>query len=207
MIYTSGSWMVAPVICFALLQPGGSLEQVKRLGLAYLAERDFDRAAGKLEEVWEYDQTDPAVAEKLAVAYLNGQERRTRPELATRAFDLMKTALEARGHATMLVQHSHETLTFIQGENLTKFCAGELIISAGRISYIARYGEKPSEHSFAVETLDLRDVSQVTRSSSGMFHIKLRDKSYVMVPQTKEPQDAEFLLSQILHYCNRKRKN
>ena len=34
MIYASWSWMVSPVLCFALLQPGGSLEQAKKLGLA-----------------------------------------------------------------------------------------------------------------------------------------------------------------------------
>ena len=71
------------------------------MGLQYVRNAQFDKAAAKLEEVWEQQQPpDPAIAEHLAIAYLNGEDRRNRKELATRAYEIMEKAVAAGGQAT-----------------------------------------------------------------------------------------------------------
>src|SRR5258707_959430 len=76
----------------SLAQNTGRFEEGKRLGLQYIAGAKFDRAAGKFEEIWDQDQTDPLVAEYLAIAYLNGDDRKDHPELQRKAFELMQKA-------------------------------------------------------------------------------------------------------------------
>lgn len=71
---------------FLEAQSGGRFEEAKRMGMAYVQSEQFDKAAGRLEEVWEQDRSDPAVGESLALAYLNTEERRTLPQLQKQAF-------------------------------------------------------------------------------------------------------------------------
>lgn len=197
------------MICFALLavssgallQAPGSVDQSKRMGFAYLAERNYDRAAAKLEEVWESDQSDPSVAQHLAVAYMNGQERRYRRDLDAKAVQLMTAALEARGRATFLIQHSHERFSLVQGSRPTKYCAGELVISRDRLAFMSRAGDKPGEHSFEASESEIEEASAA--GESGSFRLKVRGKNYNLLPQTADPQHTRVLLDLLDRYVKK----
>src|SRR5258708_30941640 len=88
--------IVLPTIAFA--QGGGRFEESKRLALAYLESNQYDRAAGKLEEIWEQNQSDADVAEWLAIAYLNGQERESQSGVEAKSLALMGQSLRLGGH-------------------------------------------------------------------------------------------------------------
>lgn len=183
----------------ALAQNSGRFDEAKRLGFIYLKDGKFDKAAGKLEEVWEMQNPpDAAVAEALAIAYLNGSDRESQPDLPQKAFDLMEKAIAGGGQATLLVQHSHERLGAIQGSTLTKYCSGRLSVKPGTLIFVAEAGEHPGEHSFELTPADLKDMGLNLDSSRGMFHIKTPKKgTYNFVPKSGAKQDSEFFLSLI----------
>ena len=55
------------VVAFTLLaQNTGRLAELTAKGIAYLDQGKFNDAVNALEQVWEQDQSDPAVAESLA---------------------------------------------------------------------------------------------------------------------------------------------
>src|SRR3954454_18200566 len=108
---------LVPVLLLPVFMPAqsGSLDLQKKSGLNFIQYGKYDRAAADLEPVWEAGQQDPVVAENLAIAYLNGDERRYQTQRAAKAYDLMKTALEKGGKASFLIAHSHERLEFLHG--------------------------------------------------------------------------------------------
>ena len=59
------------VVAFTLFaQNTGRLAELTAKGIAYLDQGKFNDAVNALEQVWEQDQSDPAVAENLGMAYL-----------------------------------------------------------------------------------------------------------------------------------------
>lgn len=183
-------------------QSGGRFEAAKRLGLTYLSRGQYDKAAGNLEEVWEMQKpSDPLVAEFLAIAYLNGDDRKSQTDVEQKASGLMQKAIELGGQATLLVQHSHEKLGFIQGNELTKFCSGRLSVRPGRLTFVSEAGENPGKDSFEFTAADLKEAAPNSDTSRGMFHIKGRDKgkerTYNMVPRSWARADSDFFLSLI----------
>src|SRR5438874_5320584 len=85
-------------------QSGGRFEEAKRMGMAYVNSEQFDKAAGRLEEVWEQDQSDPVVGEFLAVAYLNSEDRRSLPQNQKQAFAIIDHLVASGSRVTFLVQ-------------------------------------------------------------------------------------------------------
>jgi hypothetical protein len=184
-----------------LFGQGGRFEQQKRQGLAYLKDGKYEKAAAKLEEVWDYEKSDPMVAEGLAIAYLNGTDRRNNPDLAPKAYELMDKQIQAGGKAVFLVVHSHEKLGFLQGHELTNYCAGQLQVRSGRISYVSETGDKGGQHSFDLAADDIKEISPNFDRGRGMFHIKTRDKqNYNMAPRSWDEKDSQFLFSLVVKY-------
>lgn len=181
----------------------GRFDETKRLGLIYIKNGQYDKAAGKLEEVWEMQKpSDPLVAENLAVAYLNGEDRKSQRDLDLKAFGLMEQAISGGGQATLLVLHSHEKLGLIQGNALTKFCSGRLSIKSGHLAFISEAGDHAGEDSFEFSAADFNGVEPNRDNSRGMFHIKGKDKrgkerTYNMVPKSWARNDSDFFLSLI----------
>src|SRR3954470_2478038 len=103
-------------------QSSGRFEEAKRMGVAYLQAEQFDKAAGRLEEVWEQDQSDPSVGELLAVSYLNTEERRGLPQSQKQAFAIIDKLFTSGARVSFLVQHSHEKLGWLQGRELNQYC-------------------------------------------------------------------------------------
>lgn len=194
-----GRWAFALTLAGVLLAQG-RFEESKRLGFLYVRNAQFDRAAGKLEEVWEEQKPpDPAVAEHLALAYLNGEDRKTRRELFDRAVDLMNKSIAGGGQATFLVHHSHERAGVIQGSNWTKYCRGRLSIRPGRVTFVSEAGDRPGEDSFETEASGIREIKENTRSDRGIFQITLstagnKERGYNFAPRSLFAADSEVLV-------------
>lgn len=184
------------VAALAFAQSGGRLEDTKKSALAYLDSNQYDRAAAKFEEVWSQDQSDPSVAENLAIAYMNGQDRELRPELVDKAQEMMEAALKQGGAASFLVQHSHEKLGWLKGKVITDYCSGRLSISNGKLVYVAQARMGIKAHSFDITTNDIKVV--IGPDSLGSFTIKTQDKkdnNYVMIPKSRVPADGGVIVT------------
>lgn len=177
---------LAPIV---LGQSGGRFEDLKRIAQQYLDSNQFDKAAAKLEEVWEQDKTDPAVAENLGIAYLNGDDRRYNSSVADKGAKIMEESLKLGGKATFLVQHAHEgkVTKLVTGGDSLKYCDGKLSISKGKLTFVMKQLKGAEDHSFEA-TADQLKVSGPT--SSGGFKISRRVdnkwKDYSMAPRNGE---------------------
>jgi len=184
----------------ALAQSGGRFEQQKRQGLEYVRSGQFDKAAVKLEEVWEQQRPpDPLVAEHLAIAYLNGDDRKQQKGLEERALELMEKAIASGGQASFLVNHSHERVGLVQGSNWTKFCRGRLSIRAGQLSFLSEAGDRPGEDSFDTDAAGLKEIQRNPQSDRGVFQIKAMDtggkqRTYNMVPRSWFAADSQAIV-------------
>lgn len=187
--FTSGNFFSANA------QRGGRFEAAKRQGMAYLESGQFDRAAAHLEEIWEQDQSDPVVAEGLAIAYLNGEERDSHPGYEPKVRELLRQSLKLGGKASFLVQHSHEKIPILQGSTISDYCAGTLSISTGRLVFVAFARRGVEQHSFELSADELQLVPPSRGDKQGAFHIKTKAKTYSMVPRTRAHVDGELIIS------------
>src|SRR5690242_18798973 len=80
--------LLAGVICnvSGLAQQNGRFATLRMQAMEAYDRGQFEQVAGKLEEIWEQDHSDPKVAEYLAMGYLYGEHN---PE---KAQPLMKEA-------------------------------------------------------------------------------------------------------------------
>ncbi|HLK63079.1 MAG TPA: hypothetical protein VKU19_06545 [Bryobacteraceae bacterium] len=180
----------------ALAQNGGRFEEAKRMAVSYLDSNQYDRAAGKLEEVWEQDQTDPAVAEYLGIAYLNGDDRRYNAAIEGKAQKALEQAIKLGGKATFLVRHPHGGIIGrVSGGDALDYCAGKLSISPGRVVFVMKALKGAEDHSFELKTSDILKIN--TPNAEGKFTIKTKPKNYPFQPQTKNKADSDLLLSLI----------
>jgi hypothetical protein len=182
-------------------QSGGRFEDLKRIAQQYLDSNQFDKAAGKLEEVWEQDKTDPTVAENLGLAYLNGDDRRYSPAVAEKAAKIMEESLKLGGRATFLVQHAHEgkVVKLVTGGDSLKYCDGKLSISHGKVVFVMKPLKGAEDHSFEA-TADQIKVSGPTPAGSFKISRKVdaKWKDYTMSPRNGDKTDASLIVS-ILH--------
>jgi len=153
-------------VLFALLQvtlapaqTNGRYEEAKRMGMAFIQSEQFDRASGRLEEVWEQDQSDPNVGEFLALAYLNTEDRRALPKLEKQAYAIIRGLVTSGARVTFLVQHSHEKLGWLQGRELNQYCSGRLSLAGGHVVFVSDKGDKASQHSFDRDAGKIKSIS------------------------------------------------
>jgi hypothetical protein len=181
-------------------QSGGRFEDVKRIAQQYLDSNQFDKAAGKLEEVWEQDKSDPTVAENLGIAYWNGDDRRYNANVVAKGTSVMQESLKLGGKATFLVQHGHEgkLVKLATGGDSLKYCDGKLSVSKGKLSFVMKQLKGAEDHSFEA-TADQVKVSGPTKS--GGFKVsRLVDgkwKDFSFSPRNGEKTDTDLILSLI----------
>jgi len=194
-----------PVLALSLTpvlfgQSGGRFEDLKRIAQQYLDSNQFDKAAAKLEEVWEQDKTDPTVAENLGIAYLNGDDRRYNSSVVDKANKIMEESLKLGGKATFLVQHGHEgkVAVIVTGGDSLKYCDGKLSISHGKLTFVMKQIKGAEDHSFDA-TADQIKVTGPTKT--GGFKISRRVdnkwKDYSMQPRNGVKTDTDLILSLI----------
>jgi hypothetical protein len=186
--------LVSCLLCLAAIataQKGGRFEEAKRQGLANLENMQFDRAAGHFEDIWEQDQTDPTVAENLAIAYLNGEDRRLHPEVVDKAHELSEQAIRLGGRATFLVQHSHE-IGILTGKTIIKYCSGRMSITPGKLTYVGQAYAGEQAHTFEASA---GEFTISAADSVGQFQIKLKSKKYSMIPRSRVKADGDWMVS------------
>jgi len=177
-------------------QVGGRFETGKRLGIAYLEGGQYDKAAARLEEIWEQDQSDPTVAEYLAMAYLNTEDRASLKRTEKIAFELIEKSMKANSRASFLVQHSHEKLTWLQGRELNQYCSGKLSIIGDKLIYEGTSGEKARQHSFSVP-LSKVSVDLNPDNEKGVFRVSANGNSLTMVTRNRNRHESSYLVQLI----------
>lgn len=155
-------------------------------GIANLDQGKFNEALNSLEEVWEQDQSDVAVAENLAMAYLYADHN------LIKAKALDEQAIAAGGKASFFVQHPHEKIGFVSGD-MVEFCSGRLSVSRERMVFTS----KDQRHSFVVEKGQIKEfkANHVYGSSRGMYHLRTADKKdYNFRPRTWSEEEQQLIV-------------
>jgi hypothetical protein len=184
-------FLLLAVICFA---QSGRFAETKRLAFVNLEGGNYDRASALFEEVWENEPPDPIIAESLALAYLNGNERRRQPKLVQKAASLLGEALDLGGQATFLVHQSREKLTWLQGRRFNDYCSGLLSLRQDRLIYLPQQCYTHSSDPFDVSFDQIKEMSLEGKGEQGAFRIVLKTGSkYVMVPRTRLREDTLLL--------------
>jgi hypothetical protein len=166
-----------------LAQQNGRFATLKSQAFDYFDRGQYDKVAGKLEEIWEQDHSDVKVGEYLAMGYLYGEK-----DLA-KAQPIMKEVLAKGGQATFLVQHSHEKLGLLNGDTLNNYCSGKMSIVPGKVSFVADDGMHSTTFSgAALKTLRLQG------SGPGRLEIKSDGKNYTFRVKSETHAEAAFLL-------------
>jgi len=177
-------------------QNSGRFAAMTSTGIALVDQGRFREAANLLEEVWENDQSDPAVAENLAMAWLYGDHD------AAKAQQLMETAIAAGGRASFLMQHAHEKVTAISME-ANDYCPGRLSIYSDRMAFVSR---TTPEHSFTVRRGELKEIKRNKwfGSAENVYHIRTADKrTYNLRPRTWSEEETKLVLFMIDKYIQR----
>jgi hypothetical protein len=194
----SSHLLVAAVWCVGAAlaqQHTGRFAALVSKGLELIDAGRFVDALNVLEEVWEQDQSDPAVAENLAIAHLYGGRD------ARKAEQLMEAAIAAGGRASFLMQHAHERLTLVSMDT-SNFCSGRLSISRDRMTFTAA---NPA-HSFSIQTGQLKEIKKNKwfGSSEGVYHIRTSDKkTYNLRPRTWSERETSLVMQMIEKYIKR----
>jgi hypothetical protein len=167
-------------------QVRGRLAELTAKGIADLEQGKYTAALNALEEVWEQDQSDPAVAENLAMAYLYAEKD------APKARSLAEHAIRAGGKASFLVQHPHEKVGFLSGD-MADFCAGRIRISKDQLIFTS----KDPRHSFVINAGGLKEIkaNRLYGSERGMYHLQTTDKrKYNFRPRNWSQEEQELML-------------
>lgn len=177
------TFLILLTACAALAQQNGRFATLKSQAFDYFDRGQYDKVAGKLEEIWEQDHSDLKVGEYLAMGYIYGDK-----DLA-KAQPIMKEVLAKGGQATFLIQHSHEKLGFLNGDTLNNYCSGKMSIVPGKVSFIADDGMHSATFTgAALKTLRLQG------SGPGRLEIKSEGKNYTFRVKSETHAEAAFLL-------------
>ena len=183
--------LLAAALC-AFGQQNARLSDLKSKGIAFIDQGRFNDALNALQEVWEQDQSDPATAENLAMAYLYADHD------FEKAKELAEHSIQAGGKASFLVQHPHEKVAFASGD-MADYCSGRLSISREKLVYVA----SEERHSFVVGKGELKEIkaNKVYGTDRGMYHIRTADKkNYNFRPRSWSPQEQDLILLLVNEY-------
>ena len=172
-------------------QNTGRFAEQTRIGSEFVEKGKYRQAINVLEEIWEQDQSDPAVAENLGIAYLYGERD------AAAALKYMEQAIALGGRASFLMQHAHEKLGQLSGGGVSDYCTGRLSVYRDRLAFAS----STPEHSFTVPAGIFREIktNRVFGKEHGTYHIRTAGKkNYNLRPKTWSEEETRlvFLLIQ-----------
>jgi hypothetical protein len=167
------------------------------MGMNYIQSEQYDKAAGRLEEVWEQDQSDPAVGEYLALAYLNTEDRPSLPANQVQAFAIIHKLAADGSQVSFAVLHSHEKMGWLQGREFNQYCRGRLSLRPKRLIFVAEKGEKPTQHSFDIDIAELKSVALNQNDRRGTFELKLKGATYYMGTREQNRDEASLIVDLI----------
>ena len=191
-LYTCG--FIVLFCSVAAAQNNGRFDEAKRSGMSLVQGEQYDKAAGRLEEVWEQDHSDLAVGEFLALAYLNTEDRRALPENQKQAFAIMNELTAKGGRVSFMVLHSHER-GLLGGRELSQYCRGRLSIAGDHLIFVADKGEKAGQHSFDITAKDFKSASFHEGDERGTFEISLKNGSYFMATRNRNRDEARLIVN------------
>lgn len=168
-------------------QPAADIRKAELIarGLALMEQGNYREAANLLEDAWERDSSDAALAENLAICLLHGRRAHEG------AYRLMKEALALGGKASILVDHIHEN-AFLAAGIANDTCKGRLSLQKGRISFVSSL----PEHSFSLLTSEVKAVkrNRVLGAERGAFHIEsVRGKKINFSPADWQGRTTEII--------------
>jgi hypothetical protein len=167
------------------------------MGMNYIQSEQYDKAAGRLEEVWEQDQSDPTIGEYLAIAYLNTEDHFSLADNQAKAFAIIHKLVSQGSEVSFAVLHSHEKMGWIQGREFNQYCRGRLAIRPKRLIYVAEKGEKATQHSFDVDIAEVKSVSLHQSDRRGTFELKLKATTYNMATREQNRDEASLIVDLI----------
>ena len=155
-------------------------------GIELIDKGRFNDAINVLEEVWEQDHSDAAVAENLAIGYLYADRD------INKALELMEASIAKGGPGSFLMQHSHEKGSVIASE-FSDYCAGRLSIYRDHLSFLSNV----PQHSFTIQAGEFREIkaNRVVGRGAGGYHIRTVDKkTYNLRPRSWNDQETKLVL-------------
>ncbi len=176
-------------------QNTGRFAALTSKGIELIDKGRYNEAINALEEVWELDQSDPAVAENLGLAYLYADRD------SAKAQGLMETAIAGGGRASFVMQHAHEKVTAISMDT-NDFCVGRLSIYKDRMTFKA----SNPDHSFTIQAGEFKEIKQNKwfGSGEGVYHIRtLGKRTYNLRPKTWSDRETKLVLYFIDKYIKR----
>jgi hypothetical protein len=185
-------WMAASAFIFAFVlgaQQNGRFASLKSQALTMFERGQYDQVAGKLEEIWEQDQSDPKVAEYLAIGYLYGEHN------VAKAKPVMQAAIARGGQATFLVRHSHDKSGILSGDTINNYCSGRMSMVRGKLSFTADSGE----HSVEIPANQLKGLKTLG-GSPGRIEIKSAAKTYLFRVKSETNAEALFLAEMVTQH-------
>lgn len=176
---------------WAIAQNTGRFAVLTAKGIDLLERGRYNDAINALEEVWEQDQSDSAVAEHLAMGYLYADGD------AERAVAFAEISIAKGGRASFLAQHAHEKLGLLSGE-MAEYCNGRFGIAKGRLTFES----KDAGHSFALRPSDVKELKMNRHygSGRGMFHIRTEQKNFNFRPRTSSERESQVLMFMLDKY-------
>jgi len=181
-------FLVAVVSLWALPETAGKFAELKTKGVALLEKGRYNEAINSLEEVWEHDQSDPVVAEYLAMGHLYSDQD------AQGYLRFAEVSLKLGGAASFLVQHPHEKVPLLSGD-LADYCNGRLSIYSDRLVFTSNGN---SQHSFTIPRGSLKEIKEnrAYGSKRGMYHVRTSDKkNYNFRPRSSSEEERRLILS------------
>ena len=175
-------------------QSSGRFEESKRTGMALFEGEHYEKASGKLEEVWEQDKSDPTVGEYLAMAYLNTEDRQSLTTVEKQAFEIIEKLQTSGQRVSFLILHSHEKLGWLQGRELNNYCRGKVSIKAGHLIYIADKGDKQHRHTFDLTGSGITKIWVNEDDKRGTFQMKTGSENYYFVTRNRNRNEARFFV-------------
>lgn len=168
-------------------QPAADVRKAELIarGLALMEQGNYREAANLLEEAWERDSSDAALAENLAICLLHGRRAHEG------AYRLMKEALALGGKASILVDHIHEN-AFLAAGIANDTCKGRLSLQKGRLSFVSSL----PEHSFSMLTSEVKSMkrNRLLGAERGAFHIEsARGKKTNFSPADWQQKTTEII--------------
>lgn len=160
----------------------GRFAVLKSQALSLFGQSRYAEAGGKLEEIWEQDQSDLQVDQYLAMSYLYGEHD------ARKAAPVLEKVQALGGPEIFLIEHSHEKLSMINGGTMNQYCTGRFLISPGKMEFIP----DSSDHAVLFTPSDLKEF-KLSKVGNGRIDIKGAGKAYHFRVKSETHDEAALL--------------